>query len=294
MKAPHILRADAVQRLLDHHRACHGIARVIGARGEGLPVRLEGEVVATLQAAGPRDAVKALHLAMEAILETERQQQQRQRVISDRIVVLTRRLREIEDRMLNSLEKRKLQLLQQQRRLADVASTDPLTSALNRRAFDLRFQHLAEASTTTGDPLAVLFCDVDHFKSVNDTHGHAVGDRVLAEVSRVLRQGRRKGDLVARWGGEEFVVVLADCEDHDARALADRLRQAIRAMEFDSPAGAFRITMSFGVAVGCPRSDRLGEDASALVQLADERLYAAKEGGRDRVVAGDAPLRLAG
>ena len=292
-KAPHILRIDVVERLLAHHRACHGVARVIGSRGEGLGVRVAGERVATLQASGPREAVKGLHIALEAILETERMQEERQRVISERIVGLTRRLREVEDRMLSSLEHRKLQLLQQQRRLADVAATDPLTGTLNRRAFEASLAPLCQASAHTRDPVAVLFCDVDHFKAVNDTHGHAAGDRVLTRVGELLRAGRRKGDLVARWGGEEFVVVLPDCEQEHAMAVAERMRVQLKELVFEGE-GSFSITMSVGVAVGVPRDEALQEDAASLIQTADQRLYEAKQSGRDRVEGGGRSLRMAG
>ncbi len=292
-EAPSILRCHAVERLLAHHRSTHGVARIIGERGEGLPLRINDQRLATLQASGPRDAVKALHLALDAVLEAERLQMDRQRRVSERIVGLTRRLRELEERMLGSLEERKRQLVRQSRRLADVAATDPLTDTLNRRAFDLRFQQVAEVSASSGDPMAVLFFDLDNFKMVNDTHGHAVGDRVLTEVAGVLSMGRRKGDLVARWGGEEFVVVLPDCEKRLAMTIAERLRCGVKALSFSGQED-FKVTISVGVVAGVPRLETLQQDATALVQTADERLYDAKQLGRDRVVGSAEALRLAG
>jgi len=292
-EAPSILRCHAVERLLAHHRSSYGLARVIGERSEGLPLRAGDQRFGTLQANGPRDAVKALHLALEAVLEAERIHQDRQRRVSERIVALTRRLREVEDRMLGSLEERKRQLVHQSRRLADVAATDPLTNTLNRRAFELRFQQIAEVAASSGDPLAVLFFDIDNFKRVNDTHGHAAGDRVLSEVAGLLGRGRRKGDLLARWGGEEFVVVLPDCEQRFAMVIADRLRCGVKALSFTGEE-QFNVTISVGVASGVPRGDSLQQDAASLVQTADERLLEAKQRGRDRVVGGSEALRLAG
>jgi len=157
-------------------------------------------------------------------------------------------------------------------RLAALALTDTLTALPNRRALDARLELLGhEAQRGRRFGLAVI--DIDHFKKVNDTHGHAMGDRVLAAVASVLRDSVRKHDLAARMGGEEFCVVLADVEPDQLVVLAERLRGAIEAI-----AEPLRVTASIGV---CHSS--LAADPQRLVELADAALYRAKAGGRNRV-----------
>lgn len=154
-------------------------------------------------------------------------------------------------------------------RLRRLAETDPLTGLLNRHALDHALPELAE-----GDALVML--DVDHFKDVNDRHGHAEGDRVLAELGAALRDGVRMEDSAVRYGGEEFLVVLPHVSDATALETAERLRA--RVAERVKVAGT-PISLSAGVATRSP-----GERRDALLARVDRALYAAKNAGRDRSV----------
>lgn len=160
-------------------------------------------------------------------------------------------------------------------RLDRMAQEDALTGVANRRAFDLRLA--AEVPGAGGDPaFAIVMLDLDHFKDLNDRHGHPVGDGVLRWLGGLLRTTARRSDFVARYGGEEFVAILRDAELGDAVAWADRLRLAIRA---EPPPGVPEtVTASLGVAVWRP-----GESVGDVVDRADRALYRAKRGGRDRV-----------
>jgi len=131
-----------------------------------------------------------------------------------------------------------------------------------------------------GKTFAALMIDLDHFKSVNDTYGHHVGDETLRQVAGVLRDNVQGRDAAVRYGGEEFSVVLLDISPEDARAKAETIRQAIASRPVPVPGGEVRITASIGVAV-YPLD---GETPDAVYKTADHRLYLAKENGRDRVV----------
>jgi diguanylate cyclase (GGDEF)-like protein len=157
------------------------------------------------------------------------------------------------------------------------AVIDGLTGMLNRRALEQRLQELVAQAEISRQPVAVIAADVDHFKRINDTLGHATGDAVLVEVAYRLRKQLRAFDLAYRIGGEEFLVVLPGATVDTATVLADGLRRAVAA---DTVAGV-AVTMSFGVAAtpGGPF------DAAAVLADADAALYAAKAAGRDRVVA---------
>jgi diguanylate cyclase (GGDEF)-like protein len=159
--------------------------------------------------------------------------------------------------------------------LETASRTDALTGLHNRRHLEEQLQRLAAA----GGRLAVLLCDIDRFKQVNDTRGHAAGDEVLRAVAGRLRGVTRPGDLPGRWGGEEFLVVLPGTGPAEAQAQGERVRQAIAAtpVPLDEPVA---VTASIGAAAGV-------EDGwEGLVRRADTGMYAAKEGGRDRVAAG--------
>jgi diguanylate cyclase (GGDEF)-like protein len=157
---------------------------------------------------------------------------------------------------------------------------DPLTGLFNRQALTFRAAELIEQARVTETPIAVLIGDLDHFKRVNDRHGHLVGDDVLREVANTLRTTLRTFDYIYRYGGEEFVILLPGNEQADAVASAERLRVAVAGSQ---PAG-LDMTMSFGVGVSN------GHDAALddLLIAADRALYCAKADGRDCVRFGDA------
>jgi diguanylate cyclase (GGDEF)-like protein len=156
------------------------------------------------------------------------------------------------------------------------AASDALTGLPNRRAADETLKRMAAHAGRQVSPLAAVLLDLDHFKQVNDIHGHEQGDQALAAVGQILGSTLRVSDFAARYGGEEFLVLLPDTDRHAAREVAEKLRLAIQRAEI-SQIGA--LTASFGVAV---LPDDAGE-GDALIRKADRALYAAKAGGRNRV-----------
>jgi two-component system, cell cycle response regulator len=167
-------------------------------------------------------------------------------------------------------------------RLEQLAQTDPLTQLLNRRALTERITAEMERALRYDSTLALLMIDLDHFKRVNDTYGHLVGDDVLRDVAQLLSRTIRGSDIVARYGGEEFLVLLPETEDGGAESFAERLREAVEQHEFakDSMAEVLKLTASVGVAV-FPAA-RI-ENVEDLFQRADAALYRAKAAGRNLV-----------
>jgi len=167
-------------------------------------------------------------------------------------------------------------------RLEAMAMSDPLTGLANRRAVEAALSRDLARADREGNWLSIVSLDVDHFKKVNDTYGHAGGDQVLVALADLLRTALRAGDLAGRVGGEEFLTILPDTDPNGAVVAAERLRTRIAAQRLVLPAGELRFTSSLGVASlkgpGCLRS------ATALVERADAALYEAKRGGRNRVV----------
>ncbi len=157
------------------------------------------------------------------------------------------------------------------------SQTDPLTGLLNRRSLHAEVTSRCQAKERFG----VLFMDLDHFKSVNDRYGHEMGDRVLVAVASVLKTALRPGDVVGRYGGEEFVGVVAGAGPESARLVAERLRHAIEAM-LPPKGGPTKLTISIGTTVFDPRQS--DERTEELLHRADMALYAAKRTGRNRVV----------
>lgn len=163
--------------------------------------------------------------------------------------------------------------------LERLAREDSLTGLANRRHFMDVLQREMERSDRYGHPLALIMLDLDHFKSVNDTHGHAVGDSVLREAARALRTVCRDVDLAARLGGEELALLLPETGAAGARVVAERAREQIAAVAHAAPDGStFRVTASFGVAAARP-----GDTVEGVLHAADEALYRAKDAGRNQV-----------
>ena len=196
---------------------------------------------------------------------------------ADEFATAPGRLGELRARVQNQLRhKWRLDIFKRLRAERDSLRTDvrldALTQVLNRKALDGALAEL-EAEDTA---LSLVFLDVDHFKSINDTFGHSAGDRALAALGRLLADQVRPNDIVGRYGGEEFLVVLRDAGGEVARRVAERIRQALA--ETAVPGIPHGITMSAGVACRAP-----GESLAELVGRADFALYSAKRAGRDRV-----------
>ena len=196
------------------------------------------------------------------------------------------------------LRRQKHELARALEHIRELATHDELTGLLNRRHM-LELMRLEQRrAARSGLPLVLALLDVDHFKAVNDTHGHAAGDRVLQAFAQAVRQCLRDGDVVSRWGGEEFVFMLCNTPPDAAHALLERLRQAVAQLRIprpaerpdapacrDAAAEPLRVTVSIGFALYAP-----GERIEATLERADRALYAAKAGGRDRTVEGSAAL----
>jgi diguanylate cyclase (GGDEF)-like protein/PAS domain S-box-containing protein len=183
------------------------------------------------------------------------------------------------ERMLSMLRDSRDEIERKNRELEVLATQDALTGCLNRRAFFERFARLWKEAKQRRTPIACLMIDNDHFKSVNDAYGHAVGDEVLRRIAHALRDQFQKRGLVCRYGGEEFCVVLPQVPYESAIDLAEQARQAVEQIRFERPAG-LRLTASIGVSETCFGAC----DPQELINQADACLYAAKHEGRNRVI----------
>lgn len=158
--------------------------------------------------------------------------------------------------------------------------TDALTKTRNRHYFYNVAPKISENAAASNQSLAAILCDIDHFKAINDTYGHMVGDKALQHFTQVLQSELRKGDMLVRMGGEEFLIVLRDCDIAQARQLAERLRESITENALKYQSKTVTVTASFGVVEVLP-----GADIFKSVNLADQALYQAKETGRNQVIA---------
>ena len=164
--------------------------------------------------------------------------------------------------------------------LLKASQTDGLTGLDNRRHVEERLTEMFTHAARLNEPLACVMCDLDHFKSVNDEHGHQAGDAVLRQVAEILRDSAREIDRVGRYGGEEFIVLLPNANLEDAAAFAERVRREVEARTFAYDGGTLKRTLSAGAAAWPDPAIRHQE---ALVKAADDALYVAKEHGRNRV-----------
>ena len=162
---------------------------------------------------------------------------------------------------------------------ARLAATDPLTSLPNRRFFDELCQLDLNRFLRFGGVSSLLMIDLDHFKSINDTHGHAAGDEVLRRVSELGKSVIRTGDLLARWGGEEFVCLLPGTDEAGATIIAEKLRSAVEVSEIVVAGKTIQVTASVGVST----FDKEDQNVDRVLLRADKALYRAKREGRNRV-----------
>ncbi len=165
--------------------------------------------------------------------------------------------------------------------LKDAAVIDPLTGCYNRREFETQLHRHVASASRHNNSLSLFMFDLDHFKNVNDTHGHLGGDEVLKEVAHLIKENMRRGDILARYGGEEFIAILPETDKIKAMELADRLRCKIAALRIPYNDNSIRVTASFGVSELEPNTD-----ISRLIEDADNMLYKAKVNGRNTVMPG--------
>jgi len=180
-------------------------------------------------------------------------------------------------RLASELEVQSLRVENQQ--LGRIARRDRLTGMFNRAAFDEDLAAALASAQESGAPLALLLIDIDHFKAVNDTHGHRTGDVALEHVARLLDDHARKRDTVYRYGGEEFAVIAPDCAPAAARVLAEELRQGVAAEPFSD--GDTRLPLTVSAGVGWAHWPERPATAAELLEYADKRLYEAKNAGRN-------------
>ena len=190
----------------------------------------------------------------------------------------TRELTEVNNRLLEEIRKRR----QVEDDLSQAARSDPLTGLMNRRAMVERFEYQLSHYQRNGIPFAVLMGDIDHFKHINDTCGHAEGDRVLIAIAGKIKENLRSQDLLARWGGEEFLILLPDTDLEGGITVAEKIRLQVAQFDFRGVKIGLALTISFGVA--CYTNEQSIDDC---VKAADDALYRAKQQGRNRVVANE-------
>lgn len=180
-------------------------------------------------------------------------------------------------------------IVRRAQRLLYLASRDRLTGLFNRGHFDRVLAGALATAARDGQPLALALLDVDHFKRINDVHGHPVGDRALRHVAELLERSMRRTDIVARYGGEEFVILMPATPRAAALARVEELRREVSGAPLGLDGGR-TLALDFSAGVAGVPEDRGGQDAKALLEVADHRLLAAKRAGRGRCVGDDEPL----
>jgi diguanylate cyclase (GGDEF)-like protein len=201
------------------------------------------------------------------------------RSLNDQMDREQRELEELRRDLERRVEERTLELQEASARLAEASRTDALTGLPNRRGFLEVSAHALERVRRTGRPASLALGDIDHFKQINDTYGHAAGDEVLRRVGSTIRGALRGQDLIARWGGEEFILLFPDTGLTGAAQAAETVRAAVDALVVEHEGARLAVTISLGVA-----EHAHGRALEASLAAADAALYRAKQEGRDRVV----------
>lgn len=168
------------------------------------------------------------------------------------------------------------------RKLNHLSTTDSLTGLLNRRALNDILDHEIDRASRYSSDLSLILCDIDRFKLINDTYGHRAGDLTLPAISQSLKSTLRKADVIGRYGGDEFMMILPETSLSGATSLAEKIRAAVENTELELPEGKLtRMSMSIGVASCCATV----ENSDTIVARADAALYTSKQAGRNRVSA---------
>lgn len=179
------------------------------------------------------------------------------------------------------------QVIRAERQLLKMATIDPLTGLANRSQFHVRATAELARSRRERQPMALMLADVDFFKRINDEHGHDAGDQVLRRLAELMQQALRETDVLARWGGEEFLALLPASDAEQAAAVAERVREAVASVQIDVGGQRLQVTMSFGVTGLSPEQEPEADLQSATLR-ADRALYASKQLGRNRVTRAEA------
>ncbi len=204
--------------------------------------------------------------------------------VQDVIIAIGKR-KEVEEETLKKMEEEVKKLSRDIAEVKMEARIDPLTGLYNRRAFDERIKEEVERAKKEKTPLALLMYDIDHFKNINDSFGHSIGDMVLRALSDVVKNSIRKSEFVARYGGEEFSIILPKCKRKEAKDIGKRIRKEVSETNLKYKEKRLDVTISVGISY--LKSDDTPE---SLIERADKALYRAKQEGRNRVFDEDGPV----
>jgi diguanylate cyclase len=210
------------------------------------------------------------------------------RELERRLLEQVKDVQSANDRYRRDLDAANLRVQEQQKdleRLQGSVGVDFLTELPNRQRLDEHLAELMSRAERYGQRFSMVLLDIDHFKDINDLHGHAAGDRVLRAIAQLLAENKRASDFLARYGGEEFVLLLPETTLDNAVALAGKLRERVSARNFQFQTQPIRLTLSAGVGEVTPGADT----AESLFDRVDKALYEAKNEGRDRVRAAPSP-----
>lgn len=267
-----VLSAKVVRPVRMLIARCRVIAK--GDPDEGVQIRSGDEIEELVEAFNTMS--RQLTASRIEAEEAQRALRHARDLLEQRVAERTRDLMQVNERLLHEVAER----ARAEEQLAHAARADPLTGLMNRRAMLEQLEYQAARFQRNGTPFTLILADLDHFKSINDTYGHDAGDQALIEIADQLRQGLRAQDLAARWGGEEFLILLPDTNLEGGLVVAEELRECIAARALRLGEGTLTLTLSQGVA-----SYSADRPLNAFIKLADTALYQAKVQGRNRVVA---------
>jgi diguanylate cyclase (GGDEF)-like protein len=249
---------------------CSSIAK--GRLGERIDFRSGDELDNLITAYNEMSAT--IRESQEKNRQAEDALRQAKENLEVRVEERTRELNDLNQKLVEEISERK----KVEELLAHAATSDPLTGLMNRRAILEQLKYQEKRYQRSGTPFVILLLDLDHFKNINDTYGHDIGDKVLVDVAEQLCKSTRQQDMVSRWGGEEFLMLLPDTDMSGGAVLAEKVRNHIENQIFSADNRPLQLTLSIGVAVY-----RLGQTIDDCIKTADTALYQAKGQGRNRV-----------